>query len=91
MAMALFALGKHLPPSRTERGKKRHGVMTDIVVGDPFNVGEAHREHGLGALECLHLAFLIGAEHQRVLRRIQIRPHDAAHLLDENESLESLK
>ena len=57
--------------------------MADVVVGHPFDVAQAHRQHRLGALERLALALLVHAQHDCVLGRTQIQPHDIAQLLDE--------
>ena len=42
-----------------------------------------HRQHWRGAVQRLNLAFLVDAEDQRSLRRVQIEPDHVADLLDE--------
>jgi hypothetical protein len=42
-------------------------------------------------LECLDLAFLVDAQHQGVIRRVQVQADDVAHLLDEERVVQSLK
>ena len=57
--------------------------MADVVVRDAFDIAEAEREQGLGAVEGLDLALLIDAQDDRVVGWIEIEPDDVAHLLDE--------
>jgi len=45
--------------------------VTDIIVRNPFDVSQAHRQHWLGALQGLNLALLIDIQHQGVIRWIQ--------------------
>jgi len=47
-----------------------------------FDVAQAHRQHGLSAVQCLNLALFIDAEHQSVIRWVQVEADDVAHLLD---------
>ena len=83
MAMARFALGEHRPVGDVECGKQGGRAMADIVVSDALHVPEPHRQHRLGSVERLHLGFLIHAQHERMIRGIQVKPDDIAHLLDE--------
>ena len=57
--------------------------MALVVVGDPFSVAKAHRQHRLGALERLTLALLVHADDQRIVRWAQIQAHHVAQLLYE--------
>lgn len=56
--------------------------MALVVVRDIFHVSQAQRQHGLGSLQRLHLAFLIYAQHQRIVGRVQIQPDDIAQLFN---------
>ena len=57
--------------------------MALVVVGDAFDVAEAHGKHGLGAFEGLDLALLIDAKHHGLVGRIEVKPDHVAQLLDE--------
>ena len=57
--------------------------MSDVVVGDPLNVAQVQRQHRLGTVQGLDLAFLINAQHHGFVGRIQIKTDDVSHLLDE--------
>jgi hypothetical protein len=52
-------------------------------VGHALDVAEAHGQQRLGALERLHLAFLVDAENQRLVGRIEVQPDHVAQFLDE--------
>ena len=56
--------------------------MPLIVMGVPFGLPWSHREQRLGAIQRLDLRFLIDAEHQRVVRRVEIEADDVAHLVN---------
>ena len=57
--------------------------MSLVVMGDALDVIKAHRQQGLRTFQGLHLALLIDAQDQRLVRRIQREPHNVAQLLDE--------
>jgi hypothetical protein len=52
-------------------------------VGDAIDVAEAHRQHGLRALQRLNLALFVDAQDDRVIRRVEVQPDDVPNLLDE--------
>ena len=90
------SMAKEIGISRTsvqriwaEAGLKPHLVRTFKVSNDPKFVEKVtdaallHRQAGLRAIECLNLALLIDAQHQRFVRRVQVeanegRDHDAS-------------
>jgi len=57
--------------------------MPLIVVRHTLEVAQPLGQHRLAALQRLTLALLVNAWNQRVLRRIQVQPHDVSQLLDE--------
>src|SRR5260370_23124299 len=48
-------------------------------MGVPVDLPGSHRERRLGAIQRLDLRFLMDAEHQRVVRRVEIEADDVAH------------
>src|ERR1700720_22957 len=56
--------------------------MTDIIVGHAFDITQPNGQHRLGAIEGLNLAFFIDAEHQGVIRWMQIQADNVAHLFN---------
>ncbi len=65
MAVARFALGDHFAVEHVERRKQGGGAVAVIIVGHACDVAQSHRQQRLGALQRLHLAFLVCAQHQR--------------------------
>ena len=57
--------------------------MTHVVVAAPLGKSRAQREDRRGAVEGLDLGLLVDAEHQGSVGRIEVKPDDVAHLLDE--------
>jgi len=60
-----------------------HGSVALVVVSAPLDLAGAEREHRLGPVERLDLGFLIYAQHDRVLRRIEVQSDHVDHLGDE--------
>lgn len=58
MAMTPLALDEHLAGGNVEGGRQG-GAVPDIVVGHPLDVAQPQRQHGLGVVQGLDLAFLI--------------------------------
>ena len=65
-----------------EGGKERGRPVPLIVMGVPLGLPGSHRQQRLGAIQRLDLRFLIDAEHQRVVRRVEIEADDVAHLVN---------
>src|SRR5450432_1125113 len=83
MAMARLALGDDPAVDNVERREERGSAVAKVVVSHALDITESHRQHRLGALQGLHLALLVHAQYQRVIRRIKIKPNDVADLFDE--------
>src|SRR5262249_1706677 len=83
MAMAGVALGHYLAAGSVERGEQGSSAVAHIVVRDALDIAQSHRQHWLGSLEGLALALLIDAQHQGVVRRVEIEADNVAKLLDE--------
>ena len=66
-----LAFGQHLAGEYVQRGEQGGGAVPFVVVSDALDVPEAHRQQRLRPLQCLHLAFLVDTQHQRLIRRIQ--------------------
>ena len=72
-----------LASSDIQSGKQRGGAVAFVVVGAPLGLARSQRQRGLGAIERLDLALLIGAQHQGSFGRVEIQADDVAHLLDQ--------
>ncbi len=63
------------------------GVQPDCgsveqVMSAPFDLARPHGKQRLAAIECLNLAFLVDAQHQRPFRWRHIKPYDITHFFD---------
>lgn len=76
MPVSPFALGEHLTVGNVESGKERRRAVSFIIVGDPLNISQTHRQHGLCSFQGLDLALFIDAEHDGILWGAQVEPHD---------------
>ena len=83
MPMARLARADHRAIQRVQRGKQRRRAMPFIVVGQRRGTAALERQSWRRAIQCLHLAFLIAAQHQGVCRWIQIQTDDVLKLLNE--------
>jgi len=72
-------------------GKKRGGAVAFVVMGHGAATSFLQGQAGLGSIQCLNLAFLVDAEHQGLLGRIEIEAHDIGQLLRKRASRDSLK
>src|SRR5215475_614535 len=66
-----------------ESGKERGRSVPRVVVCPALSLSGAHWQQRLCAVERLHLALLIDAQHDGPFGWRQIEPNDVAHLLDE--------
>ena len=57
--------------------------MPDVIGGDPFDVAQPHRQHGLGAVERMDLGFPVDTENDGVIGRVEVEADDVAQLSDE--------
>src|SRR2546426_8903310 len=83
MAMPTLALREDLAVGDVERREKSRRAMAGVVVRDAFDVPEAQGQIRLRAFERLNLALLVHAEHEGMIRRIEVEADDVADFLDE--------
>ena len=83
MPMAGLALTQHLACGHVQRREQRRGTVALVVVGDPFDVSQAQGQQRLTALQGLDLTLLIDAQDHRMVRRVEVQPHNVAHFIDE--------
>ena len=81
MAVALLALADDLTVQHAQGGKQGCGAVTLVIMGHRAHPALFDRQSWLGPIKRLYLALLVAAQHQRVLRGIQIEPHDVLELL----------
>jgi hypothetical protein len=66
-----------------EGGKERGRPVPLIVMSAPFGLPWSHGQQRRGAIQRLDLRFLIDAQHQPVVRRVEIEADDIAHRVNE--------
>ncbi len=81
--MPSVTLAHDLPALRVQGREQRGRPVAGVVVCMPLNLAGPHRQQRRTALQRLHLALLVDAQYQRLVRRIEIQPDDIADLLDE--------
>ena len=57
--------------------------MALVIMGTSLGLPRPHRQQRLGTIQRLDLRFLIDAEHQRTVRRVEIEANDVTDLLHE--------
>src|SRR6266542_6886513 len=74
-----------------QRGEERGRAMARVVVGPALHLPGPHRQQRLRAIQGLNLGFLVDAQDQRLVRWIEVEPHDVADLFDEQRILRQLE
>lgn len=64
-----------------EGREQRRRAVTKVVVGPSLHLSKAQRQHGLGAIDGLNLALLVGAKHDGTLWRMKVEADDIGDLL----------
>jgi hypothetical protein len=73
--VARSSLGEHPAVGDVEGGKQGCRTVSHIVMGDPFDIAQTQRQYRLAAFACLDLRFLVDAQHNGMIRRIEVEPH----------------
>ena len=68
VAMTRCAAGDDRAVQRAQGGKQGRGTVTLVVMGHRLRPSLLQRQARLGVVKCLHLALLVAAQHQRMLR-----------------------
>jgi hypothetical protein len=83
MPMTGHAVSDHLAVEHAQGGKQGGRSMADVIMRHCSTAAFLQGQTGLGSVKGLDLAFLIQAQNQGLVRRIQIQPDDIAQLLYE--------
>ena len=81
--MAPAALADDEAGGNVGGGERRGRPVAPVVVGPPFGNTRVPRRHGLSAAGRPYPAPFVDAEHDRPVRRHQIKPYDVAYLVRE--------
>lgn len=79
--MAGHAVTDHLAVKHAQGGKQGGRSMADIIMGHCSTAASLQGQTGLGSVKGLDLAFLVHAQNQGLVRRIEVEPDDIAQLL----------
>jgi hypothetical protein len=80
MAVPIIAHGDALAFERVQGGKQRSRFVALVIMGHGVAAALLHRQAGLGAVQSLNLALLVGAQHDGIFGRIQIQANDVFQL-----------
>src|ERR1700719_3136552 len=81
VAMARRQAGDQLALEIIERGKQGQRAVPHVIMGLGANMPDPQGQTRLRALQRLALGFLVAAQHQRLVRRIEVEPDDVPELL----------
>lgn len=81
--MPRLTFADHHASLHHQRREEAARAVSNVVVRASLHLPARHRQQRLRALQRLHLALLIHAQHHRVLRRTHVQAHDVTHLLNE--------
>ncbi len=83
MPVPMHALADNFAGGDVERGEQGRRAMTLVIVRHSACAASLHRQSRLCAIEGLDLALLIDAQHQRLVGRVEIEPHDVLNFFGE--------
>lgn len=83
MAMSRHAIANDRAIEHVQRGKQGRCAIPFVVVRLPGRDSRPQRQERLSAVEGLNLTFLVDAENQGFVGRIQIKPDHIVEFLDE--------
>src|ERR1700738_5034906 len=83
MAMPRHAIANDRAIEHVQRGEQGRRAIPFVVVRLPGRDSRPQRQERLSAVEGLDLTFLVDAEHQGFVGRIQIKPDHIVEFLDE--------
>ena len=81
--VAAVALANYLAASGVQGGEERDGAVAPVIMDAPLGLARAQGLKRPGAVQGLDLGFLVHAQVQRPVRRVEVEPHNIPHLLDE--------
>ena len=81
MSVSRLALANDFAIEDVERGEQRGRAVALVVVRHRGRAPLLHRQPGVRAIQRLHLAHVVDAQHQRVLRRRHVQAHEVFELL----------
>src|SRR5947209_4226190 len=74
-----------------EGSKQRGRAIARVIMSPAFGLTGAHGQNRLRAIQRLNLRFLVHTQNQSFIRRIKVKPHHIADLLDKQGILRKFK
>src|ERR1700746_2811208 len=90
-AMPAMGLADNVGGLDLQSSKQRGGAVPPVVMGAALDLPGTHGQQRLGAVERLNLRFFVEAQHQGVLGRFDVQPHDVPNFSISRGSGDSLK
>src|SRR5216684_1183071 len=90
-AMAWPALTDHRSRGNVQRSEETGGAMALVIMSSTLHLAGQHGKDWLATAQRLNLTLLIHAQHQRMMRRVQVQADDVAHLVDQQRIVGELK
>ena len=88
--MARQAFADDLAGFDVERGEQRGRAVALVIMGHGSGATLLERQSRLGPVECLNLRLLIHAQHDRPVRRVEVKPCDPVTFSSKSGSFETL-
>ena len=82
MPVTLVTVPDDFAMQQLDRGKKRRGPVSLVVMGHRAAASLLQRQTGLSAIQGLNLALLVHAKHDCFVRRIQVEADDVSQLFE---------
>src|SRR5215208_1405186 len=82
-AVPTMKLTDDLASLSVQGGEQRSGTVALVIMSPAFCLSWSHRQNWLGTIQRLNLRLLVNAQHQRLIRRIQVKPNYISDLVDE--------
>jgi hypothetical protein len=76
VSMPFLTKAVDLAVGRIQGGEQSRGAIAFVVVGHRLAAAALQRQARLGTIQGLDLAFLVHAQHQSMLRWVQVQAHD---------------
>src|SRR5207249_60835 len=74
-----------------QSSKECCGPMSNVIMGNSFNIAQSHRQQGLRTIQGLNLGLFVNTQHHGFVRRTQIQTDNVADFLDKERVRGELK
>ncbi len=82
VAMPRHTIADHAAVQQAQGGIQRRGAVAFVIVSQGATTPLLQRQPRLSSIQGLNLRFLVDAQHQRLIGRIQVQAHNVTQFLD---------